>query len=111
MSLTITATGSPDSNFSFTTVSSPTESFVSQADGGFPPEGEPAARAVPATQVITRDEAEGVGLSDPQHASARRRMLDVINALHLTGYDCNGIKTYGPWLTLSVAYRLTSTFL
>lgn len=84
--LTITAESSPDSNLSFSTVSSPTESFVSQVEGGFPLEGEPPARVVPGTQVTARDGAEGVGLSDPQHASARRRMLDVINALHLTGY-------------------------
>ncbi len=85
--LTITAASSPDSNLSFSTVSSPTESFVSQADGGDPLEDGPPAGAVPATQVTARDGAEGVGLSNPQHASARRRMLDVINALHLTGYD------------------------
>ncbi|KAI8978167.1 P-loop containing nucleoside triphosphate hydrolase protein [Trametes punicea] len=44
-------------------ISTPTESFCSLAEG----------------------ELAGVGLSNPQHASARRRMLDVVNALHLTG--------------------------
>ncbi|KAI0657630.1 P-loop containing nucleoside triphosphate hydrolase protein [Cubamyces menziesii] len=29
--------------------------------------------------------AEGVGLSSAEHAAARRKMLDVVNALHLTG--------------------------
>ncbi|KAI0359461.1 hypothetical protein OH77DRAFT_1419958 [Trametes cingulata] len=33
----------------------------------------------------TVTEVEGIGLSNPQHASARRQMLDVVNALHLTG--------------------------
>ncbi|KAI0644851.1 P-loop containing nucleoside triphosphate hydrolase protein [Trametes meyenii] len=44
-------------------VSTPTESFFSQVDG----------------------ELEGVGFSNPQQASNRRRMLDVVNELHLTG--------------------------
>ena len=31
------------------------------------------------------DQQTGVGLSDSVYASRRRRMLDVVNALHLTG--------------------------
>ncbi|KAI0628425.1 P-loop containing nucleoside triphosphate hydrolase protein [Trametes polyzona] len=34
---------------------------------------------------VTVDGPKGVGLSDPQHTASRRRMLDVVNALHLTG--------------------------
>ncbi|KAI0364813.1 hypothetical protein BV20DRAFT_1029061 [Pilatotrama ljubarskyi] len=40
---------------------------------------------LPDSPHSTVTEPEGVGLSDPQLASARRKMLDVVNALHLTG--------------------------
>ncbi len=36
--------------------------------------------------MISSDLNNGVGLSDSLYASRRRKMLDVINALHLTGY-------------------------
>ncbi|OSC98818.1 hypothetical protein PYCCODRAFT_1417176 [Trametes coccinea BRFM310] len=37
--------------------------------------------------IYSQEQAElgGIGLSDPEHASGRRRMLDVANELHLTG--------------------------
>ena len=40
------------------------------------------------------DQPTGVGLSDPLYASRRRRMLDVVNALHLTGYVAWSLSSY-----------------
>ncbi|KAI9063947.1 hypothetical protein FKP32DRAFT_1603293 [Trametes sanguinea] len=58
---------SSSASLSTTMISSPTESFFSQGEG----------------------ETGGIGLSDPEHASGRRRMLDVANELHLTGVQAD----------------------
>ena len=40
----------------------------------------------PATSPSTPSEDVAVGLSDPKLSEGRRRMLDLINRLHNTGY-------------------------
>jgi len=38
------------------------------------------------TYSLKSDDEVGVGLSDPQLSDGRRRMLDLVNRLHSTGY-------------------------
>jgi hypothetical protein len=39
------------------------------------------------------DPTRGVGLSDPQLSHGRRKMLDMVNRLHSTGYPSAAIET------------------
>jgi hypothetical protein len=38
-----------------------------------------------------------VGLSNPQLSQGRRRMLDLVNRLHTTGYDLNPFLTFNSY--------------
>lgn len=47
------------------------------------------------SSVVALSEVNGgVGLSDPVHSAGRRKMLDLVNRLHSTGYVADSIVAY-----------------
>jgi hypothetical protein len=58
-------------------------------------------------------EIAGVGLSDPQDAASqrRRRMLDLVNRLHSTGYDANLLCAYVSQTLCLIVSKPKSSFL